>query len=262
MFSMSAGEVLSSSRHPLPVSLLREKPNRLVSLWEMVNYQVGELFKTLSYCTWEINQMFRIERERGAGSQLTEDERQRLIRLSDCMCREFENLEMTAGSDQLFRLGLHLPTITITECRTRLTTLRELLESELKKQKFFFIPKDKAAYFDVDAPFGQTVRDQFPNGNREARAAGNCLAINLPDASVFHSMRCAEYGMRALAKDRRIKFNNMESIEFAEWGMLIQALEKAASTVLQRKGRSHAKSDALEHYNGSGGAIEGVQRRV
>jgi hypothetical protein len=46
----------------------------------------------------------------------------------------------------------------------------------------------------------------------------------MPTACVFHAMRAAELGLRALGRYRPIKIKNGKNIEFAEWREILDGL--------------------------------------
>jgi hypothetical protein len=52
--------------------------------------------------------------------------------------------------------------------------------------------------------FGQEVADKFPSLEYEISETGKCLALGRSTASVFHSIRCLEASIRALARCLRL----------------------------------------------------------
>lgn len=59
----------------------------------------------------------------------------------------------------------------------------------------------------------------------------NCLAAECPTAAVFHLMRVAEYGLRALAYDRRVELDKKKPLELATWEDIIKKLEEAEDEI-------------------------------
>ena len=72
--------------------------------------------------------------------------------------------------------------------------------------------------------FGKQVGKLFPDARDEIRLAGNCLAVDLNTAAVFHLMRVAEFGMRALAVHLNVKLKK-KPIEHGGWDESIKAIE-------------------------------------
>jgi hypothetical protein len=117
--------------------------------------------------------------------------------------------------------------------------------AELAERHFAFVPAESARYFEQPALFGEAVNKAFPSAVDEIRDAGNCLAVGLQTAAVFHCMRIAEHGLRALAGHLKIKVKH--GLKYADWGTITQGMEKKLD-VLQQKSRGKRKAEALEFY--------------
>ena len=96
-------------------------------------------------------------------------------------------------------------------------------------------------YVDNAKLFGDAVLKAFPDAEDDIREAGNCLAADCSTAAVFHLMRVAEHGLRALAYDRRITLPKDKPIDLATWEDLLKELEKAEDTI-----RNFPKTEARE----------------
>jgi|CZKZ01.1.fsa_nt_gi hypothetical protein len=71
---------------------------------------------------------------------------------------------------------------------------------------------------------GSKTITAFPSSEGDFIEAGNCLAAECNTAAVFHLMRAAEVGLRALATDRNAPFTN-KPIDQQEWGTILQFLD-------------------------------------
>jgi hypothetical protein len=131
------------------------------------------------------------------------------------------------------------------EVATELHGLRMSILDEASDRKFAFIPKDKVAFFEQEALFGNAVNDAFPSAAAEIKDAGNCLASDLHTAAVFHLMRVAEWGLRSLAKHLKVKVKGQ--LEYADWGNVLGAINKKL-TAAEGKPRGKKKSAELEFY--------------
>ena len=112
--------------------------------------------------------------------------------------------------------------------------LRELrieIEKELSTRKFILVQPDRTEYACNERLFGDTVYERFTHARSDIKEAGNCLAIEDGTGAVFHLMRVAEHGLRALAHDRDIKVKI--PIELADWGAVIKQLETAENAIEQ-----------------------------
>jgi HEPN domain-containing protein len=87
----------------------------------------------------------------------------------------------------------------------------------------------------------------FPSASEELVAAGNGLTASLYTACVFHSMRAAEIGLRALGNELGVSFPD-KPIELAEWANI---LDQAESKIVAMKAlpRGTEKDEQLHFYS-------------
>ncbi len=155
----------------------------------------------------------------------------------------------------LFRAKAELQRVKLTgesriNVRQELGALRDSIELELQAKYFAFISPAVSEYFEQEKLFGDEVHTRFPEARQDIKDAGNCLAASLPTASVFHSMRAAEYGLRRLAKRLRVRLTHSgkrQPIEFADWNQVIQAIRAKISKAhtLPRGQKKQATLEAL-----------------
>ena len=128
--------------------------------------------------------------------------------------------------------------------------LRDIIKQELRKRLFMYIPLDQAQWYDKKDGFGIEVSKAFPSAIEDIKEAGNCYATGRYTACVFHLMRVAEIGLRALVRDRRIKFPKDTPIELKEMRELFQALEQAEKDI---KGypKTKAREAQFDFYHGA-----------
>jgi hypothetical protein len=119
------------------------------------------------------------------------------------------------------------------------------------------IPNDMGEYFERDSLFGDNVRTKFPSACPDIKDAGNCLALGLWTAAVFHLMRVAEFGMRALAKERSVTVG-AAPLEWEPWGKVIEAT-KAQSKLINQWSKGQRKDDALAFYSGALADLNGFK---
>jgi hypothetical protein len=115
----------------------------------------------------------------------------------------------------------------------------------MAEKQFAFIPANKVRFFEQHDLFGGGVSAAFPSAQPEIKDAGNCLAADLHTAAVFHFMRAAEHGLRALARHLRVKLTT--PLEYAGWEEVIRAIDRKL-TVLRSRPKGRKKSEALEFY--------------
>lgn len=129
----------------------------------------------------------------------------------------------------------------------RLLAFSGRIKEFLDAQVFLFIPTEQRYLYEKNMLDGTSLTTAF----RDAEEAGKCLALDRPTASVFHSMRVAEHGLRALAKKLRVSLRDKgksQPIEYADWNKVITAIKnKIASARSRPHGKDRAES--LELYS-------------
>ena len=73
----------------------------------------------------------------------------------------------------------------------------------LQNAKFAYIPTTDAKYFENDRLLGDAVFEVFEEALQDVKDAGNCLALAMHTACVFHLMRIAEWRLRAFRRLRK-----------------------------------------------------------
>ncbi len=89
----------------------------------------------------------------------------------------------------------------------------------------------------------------FPSANYDIRQAGNCYAVQANTGAIFHLMRVAEHGLRALARDRRVRVPR-GTVEFATWEEILKEIQKAVEAIDQYP-RRDARDAQYEFYHGA-----------
>jgi hypothetical protein len=119
---------------------------------------------------------------------------------------------------------------------------------------------DRSKYAMVDGfdDWGQ-VGKYFPSTISDIKEGLRSYAFERNTATIFHMMRIAEYGMRALARNVRIKLPKKQKLEWSEWGQIIGAMDKEIERRAQSKRRGPAKDAMLEFYRGGLGQINGFK---
>jgi hypothetical protein len=78
--------------------------------------------------------------------------------------------------------------------------LAERFEDELERHQFFYVPGDRAEFYNSGVLFNDRILAKFPKSVPELTAAGSCYAVGQPTACVFHLMRAMEVAVRQLGK--------------------------------------------------------------
>jgi len=164
---------------------------------------------------------------------------------------ECEKLSLTPACDEFKALeaSLQLKKIrTPSELRIRVDGILDGVLREVAKVRFGFIPREKVEYFRRPDLFGELVSHAFPSTVPEIQHAGDCMAHELYDAAIFHLMRTAELGLRALARHLKVKVGK-RPLESAQWGQVLREIEKKVDCI-QSKPHSPRKADQIQFYLG------------
>jgi hypothetical protein len=179
------------------------------------------------------------ESESSEDRSLSDSERDDLRNALQKMLAECKKLNLPVSTDLLSLRVSDLP-----ETRGAFEVLIDAVRSEIKNKLFLFVPPEHAKYYDLSLP--NIVTTGFPEASRELVSAGNSIAASLWTASVFHSMRAAEIGVRALADALNVAFGY--PIELAEMGKIIGELEPKVQE-FKAGARSTEKDENLRFYS-------------
>jgi hypothetical protein len=132
-----------------------------------------------------------------------------------------------------------------------LRVIREAIETDINLRYFYYYPQRKAEILNsFESDWGHIIRS-FPSVKLEAHCAVDLYALNHNAASVFHSMRVAEHGLRAIAKERQVQLPKKKPVEWATWQDIIKAITAEAECIAKTKAAGAAKDRALEFYSGA-----------
>jgi hypothetical protein len=108
--------------------------------------------------------------------------------------------------------------------------LQEDIIQTLGAQLFFRVEHDRRslvfrweggkAHYGIREIVGDKVVAAFPSAWDDLIEVGSCLVAECNTAAVFHLMRVAEFGLRAVASDRKAPFTN-KPIDQQEWGTIL-----------------------------------------
>jgi len=163
-----------------------------------------------------------------------------------------------AATHQLQNFINSLGVFSWSELNTLCRKLRDAVRIELHENVYYQYPKQKMHKLRSWKHDWRNSVEAFPNIKDDLLSALNCYGLEENTASVFHSMRVAEQGLRALAKERRIKLNRKRPVEWGNWGEIIKALDKEIDAI-EAKRAGQAKDSALAFYSGARADLNGFK---
>ena len=234
------------------VSPWEQSPRRLISLLEMIQSSAIEFLGATDLLEIQEQQAHQAVVKHGTDCLADDTKKQGLL----CVLSIVESATQKAKLDMTNQRIAHLkdwlhPSL---QCpfqviQSEVYAIKKSLFQELRKRKFAFILPEKDAFFECDDLFGKNFHNAAsPEINSEIKAAGNCLAVELNTAAIFHSIRAAELGMRRLASRLKVvvfrdKKKYRIKIKDATWDELIKGIEeKIESEMLKPKAERKLKS--------------------
>jgi hypothetical protein len=146
--------------------------------------------------------------------------------------------------------------LTWSELRNQAKVLHEAIHADLCFRRFAFVPTPKAELHDRFALVWEEIWKKIPDSKEDSERAIDCYALDQNTACVFHLMRVAEFGLRALAKSARATIAHKGQfcpLEFGEWGKVITAIKNKIDAVrklptgAKRQSQLEFLSDAADH---------------
>jgi len=132
----------------------------------------------------------------------------------------------------------------------------DAIPAEIGTRTALIIPTDRAKLYKGERQvYSSLVRARFPGASKDFSESERCYALSAYTASVFHSIRCLEAGLRAVARCLSIPDPTKGSQR--NWHFALDAIEKKILTKWP---------DASDRFDGDGshfelvhGALKGMQ---
>jgi len=175
------------------------------------------------------------------------------------LCQKFS---LISGLDQTRRIAASLANITkptVKEVIALLLELQHRIDDDLARKTMLFLDPGMDVYYQNKAPFGEAVYNAFEGARYDLTEMANCIACDNFTAAVFHSMRSAEWGLRALCihfgfkKVRNFKKAkggrfDLVPIAYSEWEKMLNKLESKVDDKIKKLQRGFAKQKLQEFY--------------
>lgn len=226
-------------------------PHQAVSLWDMILFSTCEFLLPFELLEGAQRDAADKAKQYGLGwdasDEFIADLKNPLRKMME-ICRK---LEMNSPVDRMadFLVTLALPHKHLCSAIAQeLDGVLRAIQMDFATRRLVFIPKDRLGFFERSKLFGDEVCATFPEAAQDIKEAGNCLAADLNTAAVFHLMRVAELGLRALVSDINSGFVLNSPIEFATWGqvadMIIDKLKAIKATP-----KGDAREEDIQFYS-------------
>jgi hypothetical protein len=174
------------------------QPGTLRSLWDMVTVS-AEKYVNLGHWLEGVRMSFMFY----DADSTSQDNEGRVLELRNSLkelIKACEELGLSRAQDLVSHAYDDLP-----QSRREWELLLRAVMADIRKTVFLFIPEHLAKYYDMTFPGSVTAA--FPMASKELIWAGNTLACGQYTASVFHSMRAAEIGVRVFGKELTVTWS-------------------------------------------------------
>ncbi len=232
------------------------EPYRLWSLFEMMRFYAASfmaMWQNLQIANGHI--AFTAVRDDGNRDwdDVTQRLRKALTELGKA-CKEMPlSQTMQAQIDRAVRQVTTGADVENAATMTRIIEIEKNIINEMSTHFFLAIPAQQRYLYDQgkDPVFGKAVADKFPDASDDIAAAARCLALDEWTASVFHSMRALEHGLRWLAASVGL---SPEAMAHENWKNVIDQIEKriremeSATKSLDKTERMRVSSEAASQF--------------
>jgi hypothetical protein len=151
------------------------------------------------------------------------------------------------------------PEISYAMVVNELHILEQSIEDDIHTEYFYHYPHQKGILLLRVAGDWQISITSFPSAKAEIESAIDCYAMGHNTACVFHMMRATEIGLRAIARERKVRTVRAKTpIEWGTWNDVLRAIEQQL-TVIRQATAGPNKDAALAFYNGAISDLRALQ---
>jgi hypothetical protein len=217
----------------------------------MVNFGLGDVFVALAMMRSHMNTAMVMMSDGRGNDPLDEKYKEVLVnnlRHVHKFCGQ--NLLIAADDRVIAFWNIWSQPFTYGTLAIELKPLLEAFESDLRKQHFYhYAPHRFMHLLQMPATWAATFK-KFPSVEEEAKEGVDCYALEHNTACVFHMVRVVEIGLRALAREREVKFSD-KPLEWANWQPVLDQMESKAKTATKGMPIGAKKDAALAFYSGA-----------
>ena len=168
---------------------------------------------------------------------------------TDATCRYLDDL-FARNENRPVRWG---------ELHRRLEQLWEQIDQGLREEYFFHYPRTAAREILTIDHSWMSVVSSFPSVRREIECGLDCYAQENFSGCVFHMMRVAETGLRALAKERGISsVAKGKPLEWGTWKDVFEAIDEKLKLIKTAK-NGPKREAAIAFYSGALSDLRSMQ---
>jgi hypothetical protein len=225
---------------------------------DMINFVLTRFIATLKFIDQEIA-ICRLKKAQWSPllNPDFEDDKKRALNNLQFVRQMCTEMALTSANDRLDRISILFKSgaATYPNIETEMVVLRQAIEDDLKYDRFYHYPKSASEVPVTFRTDWAATLAAFPSKDMEFEilSGADCYALGHATAAIFHFMRVAELGLRALARERRVRLgkNGNKPIEWGTWNDLIVKIDGTAREIAQKWKAGPRKDAALDFYSGS-----------
>lgn len=191
----------------------------------MMNFVMTGFIAVLEILDQEIS-VCRQQALSGLGP-FTEQDNARIIENLKFVTMKCREISLASAEHRLDRIHVALNIgPNYADFSTELMVLKQSIKDDMQFERFYHYPKEPfRAVLLKDADWAATFA-AFPSKEVrfEVSSGVDCYALGHPTSAIFHFMRAAEFGLRALARERRVKLGKNKPVEWGTWQEILQKL--------------------------------------
>jgi hypothetical protein len=228
-----------------------------MSLLDMMNFSLHGFVWALRLLSQEIY----TATQRNAQDHISNEDKIRIESNIRFVAEQCDRLSLSNTHNRQERVYLALRRLipcTYAQIMLGLNTLHEAIEDDIITEYFYHYPRNKALLLIANSEWIQIFK-AFPSAKSEIEEGIDCYAMEHNTACVFHMMRAAEVGLRAIARERRVKtVRSKTPVEWGTWNDVLRAVEQQLGRI--RNATAGPKKDAaLAFYNGAMSDLRALQ---
>jgi hypothetical protein len=230
----------------------------------MINFSLYNFVARLGLLRQEFGLAIRRMSEGQSAATISDTDKQRILSLVESCVPVFcQQMMLPRTESRIQRIYAELGVaVNIAEALvvTELQALLQAIEDDIETERFYHYHSQKALLLlRIPGDWAATLNpDAFPGLKTEIEEGVDCYALEHNTACVFHMMRVAEIGLRALARERRVLFPK-HPLEWADWQNILDETEKKARAATAGMPRGPKKDAMQAFYNGAIGQLHGFK---
>jgi hypothetical protein len=205
-----------------PSHEIKPIPYGLVSLWEMINFNLQPLMDAWLLIRREYSLASKEDKADPGEAKPSVSDQERLKQNLQIIWEPLAALQM--ADDRLGAIAA-----LIRRCGPYAELAHELkaLSSDVMRaaqhERFYHYPRDKGLLVIRIPEDWEAALKAFPSAEKDVKAAVDCYALGHNNASIHHSMMILEFGLPAIAKRLKVRLNKNK----ATWTPIIENIRDA-----------------------------------